>query len=230
MKDLRFDGDFVAEAVLAAIRFAADRGASGLVEEYESERAAALRSADAAAALVEIHRRYFKTLGVSPGFEAIVGEFPVLRDADASMRVGRAYGFHEEGPCLACGGSGKSIFLRIQSCRLFNHGLLQAFLRHCLLKASDMIDPAFGYTFPTDFGGRTAEENEAIGERFEDLWGASVASRLGYRGHRSAISERASVVFFSSEPKDHAALRPPETQEELISEARRLILEKEVGR
>ncbi len=161
--------------------------------------------------------------GISAGFDGILEEFPLLHGNDIAVRVGCAYGFYEEGPRLICEGSNRSILLRIQPRRFFNHGLLQTFLRHCLLKASDMVDPDFGYFSPIEFGGRTSEEDEKISECFEDLWGELIAARLGYRAHRKIVGEQASVVYFSSEPQDPGTWPAPVTQGELILKARGMV-------
>lgn len=183
-----------------------------------------------AAALAKARQYHFDAPGMKAGFEAILQEFPLLWSGGVPIRVGRAYGFHEEGPRLIREELRPSIALRVQSRRFFNHGLLQTFLRHCFLKASDMIDPEFGYVPAADPGGRDAGEDGKIRECFEDLWGRSIADRLGYRGHRAAVGERASVVFFSSEPKGPAALRVSAAQEDLFLAARRMVRDGSGGR
>ena len=153
-----------------------------------------------------------------------------MKKGDVSIRVSRAYGFHEEGPRLVCEKPRACITLGVQARRFFNHGLLQTFLRHCFLKASDMIDPEFGYAPAAGFGGRDAGEDGKIRECFEDLWGRSIAGRLGYRSHRAAVGERASVVFFLSGPKIADASRASVTQEDLLVAARRMVRDGSGGR
>jgi hypothetical protein len=178
------------------------------------------------AALSEIYEKYFNVLGIAAGFQAILEEFPLLKDDGILIRVSRAYDRHQEGSRLDCEGPHKRVMLRIQTCRLFNHGFFQTFLRHCLLKTSDMVDPEFAYSSPTDFGGKTPAENKLLSELFEELWDQSIAARLGYEACRITPEERASFIFFSSGKSDPTTLKSVVTQKTLISMAREAISQK----
>jgi hypothetical protein len=175
------------------------------------------------AALSEIYENYFKALGIAAGFQTILEEFPLLKDDGISIRISLAYDRHQEGPRLEREGSHKRVMLRIQTCRLFNHGFFQTYLRHCLLKASDMVDPEFAYSSPIEFGGKTPAENEMLNKCFNELWDQSIAARLGYKACRITPEERASFIFFSSGESDPTRLRSVVTQKTLISMAREAI-------
>ena len=126
---MNFDADFVEETVLVTIRFFADSGGGSLFKEFEQKQNIAKASENQVAALSEIYENYFNTLGISAGFQAILEEFPLLKDDEISIRVSRAYGRHQEGARLNYEGPHKRVILRIQTCRLFNHGFFQTFLR-----------------------------------------------------------------------------------------------------
>lgn len=216
---MNFDTDFVEEAVLVGIQFVADRGRRSVVEEFEQKQNAARASENQVAAFGEIYGDYFNTLGISAGFQAILEEFPLLKGDGISIRVSRAYGRHQEGTQLDSEGPHKRVVLHIQTCRLFNHGFFQTFLRHCLLKASDMVDPAFGYSPLVDFGGKTSVENKLLSERFNELWDLSIEDRLGYEAQRITPEKRASFVFFSTGEKNSTTSKTVVTQSALVSMA-----------
>lgn len=149
---------------------------------------------------------------------------------DPEFVVSHAYGFHEEGPRLIRGEPRPDIALGVQSRRFFNHGLLQTFLRHCFLKASDMIDPEFGYASAAGLGGRDAGEDGKICECFEGLWRRSIPDRLEYWSHHSAVGERAPIVFFMSGPELAGVCRAFVTQEDLLAAVRRMVRDGSGGR
>lgn len=172
-----------------------------------------------AASVTKAQHGHFDLSGFSAGFEAIAKEFPLLEDGSISIRVSRACGRHQEGTRLVCEGSRKNIILRIQTCRLFNHGFFQTFLRHCLSKAQDMVDPHFGYSAWADIEGKTPEENKQLNELFEKYWDESIGRRLGYEAHRIKPDKSASVIFFSSGENKTTVFKSTVTWNELMAKA-----------
>ncbi|MCG3177164.1 MAG: hypothetical protein MOGMAGMI_02132 [Candidatus Omnitrophica bacterium] len=156
---------------------------------------------------------------VKEGFGRIRDEFPLLANSTMTVSIHRAMGRKEEGITVHAIGEGlKQVTLRMQPMRLFDHALLQTFVAHYFMKASDMVDPCFGHPITT--GAAVPDPDGQLEGRLQELWDSSIAERLGYQAC-SYTADKASLVFFSLDRAESGTYRDARvTYQDLVSRAR----------
>jgi hypothetical protein len=96
--------------------------------------------------------------------------------------VRRAPTQKDEGSELYVRSNAKTVLVNIQTHRLFDADHVEKFLRHELMRISDMLDPAFQYSKDAPLGGSSELEDNLIRDRFRILWDLSISLRLLKRG------------------------------------------------
>lgn len=181
----QFDPGFIEEAVFwtarneetVSARFHKERDAIYDLEVSEEERELRFRS---------FHKKYFTELGLESLFEKVVLEFPFILQAKPLIFIQRVWSKKEEDTELYQDGPRKTVLIRMRVSRLLDRTSLETFLRHELLRISDMLDPAFGYSPHASLGGASPIQDELIRERFRKLWDQYIDARL----ENKALSSR----------------------------------------
>jgi hypothetical protein len=117
--------------------------------------------------------------GLRTGFELLIAEFPILREAELTISIDSVHNMAREGSQLI---DKNTALLSLLSRRLLNHVFLEMFLRHELLRVSDMLNPLFGYD--SELSHNLSLNEETLWRRFMFLWDASIAERLGYEARQ----------------------------------------------
>lgn len=184
MTAIRLEPELVEAVVLAELEQSETAGDGSLSREYHQladplyER---VPPEERERAFDRINMNYFERLGFLGLLSTTWGEFPDLDSSARGLLVLTARGKHEEGAVI--GKDGESVCLRILPFRFSNRRRLIAFLRHELLHAADMLNPAWGY--------RLGSHSDREAERYRALWCASVDSRLALRGWDPLLSSQA---------------------------------------
>lgn len=198
MIDTTYAPDLVEEAVLLAERTVPGDAIGG----FRRERNTVYDIPDPErrdAAFRETHLRWFVRLGLHRPVEAAIEERAELTGRVAQVRVLRAFRRQEEGAdlfdrALPGGGGGHQplLALRLRPSLLLDPGPLRALLRHELMHAADMLDPAFGYerSLPPSDDGPSADN--IVRDRYRVLWDVTIDGRLARVGlaHQDARAAR----------------------------------------
>lgn len=184
MTAIRLEPELVEAVITAELEQNETVGDGGLSREFHSlanplyER---VPPEERERAFDRIYMQYFERLGFLGLLSATWAEFPDLDLSARGLLVLKAKGKHEEGAVI--GKDGESVCLRILPYRFSNRRRLIAFLRHELLHAADMLNPAWGY--------HLGSHSDREADRYRALWCASIDSRLALRGQEPLLSRQA---------------------------------------
>jgi hypothetical protein len=184
---LRLDPALVEEAVFQSFRGAA-RPAEERRWNAEREEIYLLPVAERGAAFEALGLRWFRGLGLERVLERCVERVPHVRQGVREVRLKRAQGRREEGSELYQGADGMRFVLSIVPARFATPDALEALVVHELLRAEDMLDPAFAYR-PQARGDLVPGDPRAelVRDRMRVLW------ELRLRGRAARLLGRASV-------------------------------------
>jgi hypothetical protein len=167
------------------------RGPARSSEEWrwnqEREEVYLLPAVERSAAFEALALRWFRRLGLGDALSACLERVPHVRAGLREVRLKRARGPRAEGSELFHGADGERLVLVLATTR-FGAGL-EAFLLHELLRAEDMLDPAFAYR--AGLGPDLAPgdpRTELVRDRLRALW------ELRLRGRVARLLGRARVV------------------------------------
>jgi len=233
--ELRFDPAFVEETVFLE--------AGRLPSVYHNEREAVYDVPDAQrrdAAFQQLARHYFDSLGFTQLFTARLEEALHVSKRVELVIVRRVWSRKDEQVELYVGssptapypwGTSTTLLLGLQVARCRDREQLTAFLRHELMHADDMLDPAIAYDPQAALGGASAPENERIRQRFRILWDLWVHARMQALGWPTLLTGEArrqevERAFADLDPAARAEIvaavsgRTPWTQTQLMALAR----------
>lgn len=202
--NIQFDPSFIEEAVFLAARALKDK--PQIAETFHKEREkiyeAKLDPQEYDKAFRILSSKFFERLGFKNLFIEILREFPILNEPAVVVFVKRAWSKKEEESELYFLENLKTVFICFLVSRLFDKNFLGVFLRHELMRMSDMLDPIFEYSPHAALGGKTEMEDNLIRERFHLLWDISISARLRRKGLPASRSmqkewENFEQTFFS---------------------------------
>src|SRR3989338_5612597 len=140
---VRFEAAFIEDGVFLAIRSYEKRGDFLLVQSFNAQKDLLYEKVADETAFREFYESFFLQLGLNTIFENIISEYPLLTRQDARISVKRVFSRKHEGGELYVDGNLKTVVLNVQPDRLIEPEALQKFLRHELLRVTDMLDPVF---------------------------------------------------------------------------------------
>jgi hypothetical protein len=190
--EIRFDPALIEEAVFLAL----GRGATAFHREREALYE--LGERQQAAAFQQLARRSFEAMGLSELFTGRFEEFPRLSEHVELILIRRVWSRNEERTELyvdhSCAAQRRleastTLFIGLQAGRCLDREALVAWLRHELMHASDMLDPAFAYEPHPALGGDCELEDDLIRERFCLVWDLFVEGRVRRKGWQTLVPE-----------------------------------------
>jgi hypothetical protein len=179
---LRYEEDFVEEAVLLCAR-GRRKGASSLHVarfHYEREKLYQILDPDERnAAFFRLHLEWFREWGLETSLTGLLDEFPFLPKALDVLAFRKSRGKNDDGTELYVNEAGnRSGVVALRPERLARDQQLRAFLRHELTHLQDMVDPAFGYRPELPLAGAFVSQHRAAQERYRLLWDVTIDGRL----------------------------------------------------
>src|SRR3989344_4320380 len=129
-----------------------------------------------------LYKKYFLTLGLEDFFNNICKDFPHLYQPEIRTVVKRVWDKKHEEAELYVHPYQKTVYLGILVRRVLDLNFLESFLRHELMRISDMLASDFQYSPHPVFGGKNEIENNLIRERFRLLWDFYIDARLRGKG------------------------------------------------
>ena len=181
--ELWFDPAFVEEAVWLTLR-----QTTAFRTEWDAVYEIAGSSQMRETAFRQLTERYFHDLGLRELFVRCLNEAPLLSQRVDGVMVRRVFCRKGERvelymrPASSKFETSSALLLDLQVARCLHPEELSAFLRHELLRVSDMLDPAFAYLPHPELGGTCELEDDLIRERFRVLWDLSIEARMRRRG------------------------------------------------
>lgn len=190
--EMRFDPALMEEAVFLVLRAQERNGDARLAAPFHRDWTSVYEQrAGGEARNAAFHRvaaRYFQALGLHDLFAQRVAEWPLVAQRVEAVVIRRAFSRREEQVELyvqpSASGETKTIAIAVQPAWCLDREGLAGWLRHELLRVSDMLDPAFAYDPQPALGGDNAAADEVIRERFRWLWDEYIKGRLDPRGWR----------------------------------------------
>src|SRR5262245_45222967 len=116
-------------------------------------------------------RRWFRHLGFEALLERCLEHVPHVQAGVLELRLERAPGPRSEGSEVYRGAPGLRLEIAVAAARFADPPALEAFLLHELLRAEDMLDPAFAYR--AELGPdlvRGEPRSELVRDRLRALW------------------------------------------------------------
>jgi len=165
---------------------------------------------------------YFHNLGLCDFFKNICKDFSHLSEPEIRIVIKRVWCRKHEDVELYVQPGQKTVYLGILARRITDLTFLETFLRHELMRISDMLSPDFQYSPHRVLGGMNEIENNLIRERFCLLWDYYIDSRLKKRGHQVFKSfekqkeEFENKFFFLAMPESKQILEKLEGCENLL--------------
>ncbi len=189
---LRFDPFFMEEAVFLIMR---DNGEyENLVKTFHREREEIYQVDIPMEALDKnfqlFYARYFDKMGLRNTFKKIILEFPLLCTSKIEIFIKGVVNERQEDSELFVWDEHRTAYVGILARRILDPFFLETFLRHELLRISDMVDPDFEYFPQPDLEGKNEIENNLIRGRFGDLWDFYIDSRLRIKGYTTTKSQK----------------------------------------
>ena len=175
---VKFESAFIEEAVFLTLQALEKGGERSLPQSFNAQKDLLYEKKLDEKAFHGFYENHFETLGLKAVFVNVISEFPLLGNSHARVIVRGVFSRKHEGAELYVDGELRTVVLGVQTTRISCHDSLRAFLRHELLRVSDMLDPAFEYSPETLLGGVNDAENNLIRERFSELWNHAIAARL----------------------------------------------------
>ncbi len=178
---IKFEPAFVESAVFWTVKLLQEGGDQLLAHSFNAEKDVLYERHGDEKDFSEFFKKNFEKLGLKASFESIFSEFHFLDDSHVTIFVRSVFSRKQEGAELYIEGESRTVVLEIQAERILYPGFLKTFLRHELLRVSDMLDPCFEYSPDAPLGGENDAEDDLIRERFAALWNDTIRSRLGNR-------------------------------------------------
>jgi len=144
----------------------------------EREEVYLLPAAERTGAFGALSLRWFRNLGFEALLERCLERVPHVRAGVLELRLERAPGPRAEGSEVFRGEQGLRLELSITAARFADPAGLEALLLHELLRAEDMLDPAFAYR--AELGPdlvRGEPRAELVRDRLRALWELRLAGR-----------------------------------------------------
>lgn len=175
---VKFESAFIEEAVFLTLQALEKSGERSLLQSFNAQKDLLYEKKLDEKAFHGFYENHFETLGLKAMFVNVISEFPLLGNSRARVIVRGVFSRKHEGAELYVDGELRTVVLGIQTTRILCHDSLRAFLRHELLRVSDMLDPVFEYSPEAPLGGVNDAENNIIRERFSELWNNTIVARL----------------------------------------------------
>lgn len=175
--ELWLEPALVEEAVFQSFRAQA-RPADEWRWNAEREELYSLPAPERSTAFGALALRWFRRLGFRGLLERCLERVPHVRAGVLEVRLERAPGPRAEGSELFHGAYGMRLVLSIAATRFGDPAALEALLMHELLRAEDMLDPAFAYR--ADLGPDLARGDpraELVRDRLRALWELRLRAR-----------------------------------------------------
>lgn len=181
-----FDSTFVEEAVFLLMRA---KQAGELYRDFCNEKEEIYQkdvSGDERdKAFKLLYARYFCNLGLDDFFKNICRDFPHLFQREIRIVVKRVWNRKHEEAELYVQPHQKTVYLGILVRRMTDLIFLESFLRHELMRISDMLALDFQYSPHPALGGKNEIENNLIRDRFRLLWDLYIDARLIRKGFKT---------------------------------------------
>ena len=138
-----------------------------------------------------LYEKYFCGLGLEDFFKNICKDFPHLYKPEIRIVVKRVWDKKHEEAELYVQPHQKTVYLGILVRRILDLAFLESFLRHELMRISDMLSFDFQYTPHPVLGGKNEIEDNLIRERFRLLWDSYIDARSRGKGFKTNTSYEA---------------------------------------
>src|SRR3989338_837852 len=132
-----------------------------------------------------LYDMYFCSLGLEDFFKNICKDFPLLSQPEIRVVVKRVWNRKHEEAELYVQPHQKTVYLGILVRRMTDLTFLESFLRHELMRISDMLSSDFQYSPHPALGGKNEIENNLIRDRFRFLWDLYIDARLIRKGFKT---------------------------------------------
>jgi hypothetical protein len=144
----------------------------------EREEVYLLPAAERSATFDALSLGWFRRLGFETLIERCLERVPHVRAGVLELRLERALGPRSEGSEVFRGAPGLRLEIAVTAARFADPARLERFLVHELLRAEDMLDPAFAYR--AELGPdlvRGDPRTELVRDRLRTLWELRLAGR-----------------------------------------------------
>lgn len=200
---INFDPTFIEEAVFLLMR---DGQGDNLFRDFCKEKEEIYQKDTAGderdKAFKLFYGKYFCNLGLEDFFKNICEDFPHIYKPEVRVVVKRVWNRKHEEAELYVQPQQKTVYLGILVRRILDLAFLESFLRHELMRISDMLSFDFQYSPHPVLGGKNEIEDNLIRERFRLLWDLYIDARLRGKGFKTIKSyeeqkkEFARIFFF----------------------------------
>lgn len=220
---INFDSTFIEEAVFLSMRTRqADKRYRDFCSEKEDIYQKIVSGDERDKAFKLLYERYFCNLGLEDFFKNICRDFPHLFQPEIRVVVKRVWNRKHEEAELYVQPHQKTVYLGILVRRMTDLIFLESFLRHELMRISDMLALDFQYSPHPALGGKNEIENNLIRDRFRLLWDLYIDARLIRKGFKTVKpyekqkEEFRRKFFFLAGPELEQMLYKLESCESLI--------------
>ncbi|OGX31052.1 MAG: hypothetical protein A2787_01260 [Omnitrophica WOR_2 bacterium RIFCSPHIGHO2_01_FULL_48_9] len=182
---INFDQTFVEETVFLLMK---DRPEDKFFKDFYNEKEIIYQRSVSAdereRAFRLLYKKYFCQLGLEGFFKNIFRDFPNLCKPEIRVVVKRVWNRKHEEAELYVRPHQRTVYLGILVRRTMDLNFLESFLRHELMRISDMLAADFQYSPYLELGGKNEIENNLIRERFCLLWDLYIDARLKRKGFK----------------------------------------------
>src|SRR3989338_28913 len=186
---INFDLTFIEEAVFLLMRAKQeDKLFRDFCNEKEGIYQQDISNEERDKAFKVLYEKYFCGLGLEDFFKNICKDFPHLYKPEIRIVVKRVWDKKHEEAELYVQPHQKTVYLGILVRRILDLAFLESFLRHELMRISDMLSFDFQYSPHPILGGKGEMEDNLIRERFRLLWDLYIDARLRKKGWTTARS------------------------------------------
>src|SRR3989338_4053529 len=186
---INFDLTFIEEAVFLLMRAKQeDKLFRDFCNEKEGIYQQDISNEERDKAFKVLYEKYFCGLGLEDFFKNICKDFPHLYKPEIRIVVKRVWDKKHEEAELYVQPHQKTVYLGILVRRILDLAFLESFLRHELMRISDMLSFDFQYSPHPVLGGKNEIEDNLIRERFRLLWDLYIDARLRVEGFKTIKS------------------------------------------
>jgi hypothetical protein len=183
---INFDSTFIEEAIFLLMRTQeGDKRYKDFCREKEEIYQNYLSSDERDNAFKLLNMKYFCHLGLEDFLRNICKDFAPLYNPEIRITVKRVWLRKHEETELYVQPHQKTVYLGILVLRVLDLIFLESFLRHELMRISDMLNFDFQYSPYPVLGGRNEIEDNLIRERFRLLWDCYIDARLRGKGFKT---------------------------------------------
>jgi len=184
-----FDSTFIEEAVFLLMRAKQeDKLFRDFCNEKEGIYQQDISNEERDKAFKVLYEKYFCGLGLEDFFKNICKDFSHLYKPEIRVVVKRVWDKKHEEAELYVQPHQKTVYLGILVRRILDLVFLESFLRHELMRISDMLSFDFQYLPHPVLGGKNEIEDNLIRERFRLLWDSYIDARLRGKGFKTIKS------------------------------------------